>query len=150
MKITSSAIIIGLVLFVLGIGLGLMFGPDERPQVDIQDPIVLEETTEQEKKVLTLLKSEMLKTIQPDVEAGLIRASFAGYVAEIGEDTMIITSKQEKLELRMFPYVHISRVLPQQEDLVIELVDIQEGEMVNIHATITEQGELLAKLITVQ
>lgn len=152
MKTTSSTIIIGLVLLMLGIGLGFMLGVGERPQpIEIPANIpaeVQDALTPQERKVLTLLKSETVEAVRPDAEFGF-NVFLIGYIAEIGEDAIVIAYEQDELELNLFQYVHINRELP-QEDLEIELAEIQKGEMVKIHAIVTEKGELVAKVILVQ
>ncbi len=142
MKITSLTIIIGLILFALGLGLGLMLvrvpGIPYHPLFFGQEPI-----TAQEHKTRIVLGSAVLDSLCANV---------SGQVAEVGENIIIITRDQDRMELRVEQDAHISRlspgVVPTRE--VIELGQIKEGEHADIYAVITEQGEIVAREITVQ
>ena len=149
MKITSSTIVIGLVLFVLGIGLGFILRPEEKLQVDVQDPLIFEPepVTVQEERIRMLLGSGALDSVCANV---------AGQVVEVGENVIIITRDQDRLELKVEQDAHISRLSPPEVPgavptrETIELGQIRQGEHAGVYIVITEQGELLARGITVQ
>jgi len=133
MQIKTSAIIIGAVLFIVGGALGLILGIEQR-EVEVLTPLEL--LTTQERKVKELNEYPGLDSIC---------ANLVGEVTEITEDTIIIFNNQELIELKVDQGAHISRRLE-----VIELAEIQKGEQASIYAVITEQGELVARGISIQ
>ncbi len=137
MNIKILLIIIGLVMFAMGGILGFVLGAGERkvmPPIDILVDVP-EILTNQEKKVMVVLESKALDSIC---------ANLTGEVTEIIEDTIVIISHQELLEIRVEQGAHIVRGLE-----LIELAEIQKGELVAIYAVITEQGELIARGVSV-
>jgi len=145
MKLTNLTIIISLVVFVLGIGLGFIFGVAEKPQIEIQTPLAPAPLTAQEEKVSTILKSATL--------TGLC-ANLIGEVVEIGENIIVITRNQERLEVKVELDTHIGRVVapeipggvPTSETINLDQIEI--GENAGIYAVITEDGEIVAQGIT--
>ncbi len=141
MQIKTSTIIIGLVLFIVGGIIGLILGVGQREVIDVPEP-----PTNQERKVRELLGHPGLDSVC---------ANLTGEVIEIGEDIIVIARNQELLELRVEQGAHIARWLEPEEvmgiaeEKIIKLAEIQKGEQVGIYAVITEQGELIARGITV-
>ena len=142
MNIKTSAIIIGLVLFVVGGMIGFVLGIGQR---EVLAPEPLDPLTNQERKVRMLLGHRTLDSVC---------ANITGRVAEVGEDTIIVSREQDRIELRVEPDTHIARVVPGEPGVaptreVIELDQIKQGEQIGIYAVITEDGEVAARGITV-
>jgi len=144
MKTINLTIIIGLVLFILGIGIGFLLRTDKKPEVV---PVV-EQLTAQKKAIRTLLESRILDSIC---------ANLGGEVIEVREDTIIIMQELDALEIKVDPQAHIVRLLPPtlEEPNVLPITrtiyldQIKQREFVSIYATITEQGEVVAHGISV-
>lgn len=135
-------IIIGLILFVIGAGIGFVLGFGARFRVVDIPPSL------QEKTVRTLIGYDAVDSIC---------ANLIGEVTEIiDENRIIITHNYERLELKINPDAHIVRSTPPEKpgapsiSTIIKLNEIQLGEQVDIYAVITEQGEIVARGITVQ
>jgi len=134
MQIKTLMIIIGVILFIVGGMLGFVLGIIHREAVEILTPS--EFLITQERKIKELIEHPGLDNIC---------ANLVGEITKITEDTIVIINNQKLLELKVDQETHISRRLE-----IIELVEIQKGEQASIYAAITEQGELVARGISVQ
>ncbi len=147
----TNLIIIGLILFVIGGGLGFLLGFQQVPTQELTIPSPLPsipELTEQEKTIRKLLGSEKLDTIC---------ANIVGEVVRIGENIIAISHQdtQVVLELKVEPDAHIHRSFPPIEPggeprtEIIKLNQIQPGEQIAIYAIVSEGGEIVARGITI-
>lgn len=138
---TNLIIFISLVVFVLGAGIGFMLGFDRGfKMADVQIPLA-PDLTIQEKTLRMLIGHETTDSIC---------ANMAGQVVEVGENRIVIINNQERAEIKVEPDAHIARFrqdVPAGE--TIRLDQIRTGEPVTIYAVITEQGEIIARGISV-
>jgi len=142
MKTINLTIIIGLIFFILGIGLGFMIWFREKPQENIQD-----------------LLTEKERAVQMFIDHGTLDnfcANITGEIIEIKENSLIIARNQDRVEVKVEPNIHITRwALPEQPGVVplsetIQFNQIVVGDNANIYLIITEEGEIWARGISVR
>lgn len=141
MKTIILIIITSLVFFILGIGIGFLLRTDRKEKIT---PFI--ELNAQEKTIRELSKSIALDSIC---------ANFSGKILNIQNNIITIQHELNTFEIKVDPQAHIVRLSPSPQDNeniptteVIELNQINPGEEIIIYGIITQQGEIIARGIT--